>query len=409
VTADTLATAAAAEADGGEPPWRRALRGVLRRRAGVAGLAVVVLVVALALLAPLVSPYDPLATDWLQVRKAPSAAHWFGTDEIGRDVLARIVWGSRASLLAGLVSVSLALAIGVPLGLVSGYVGGVLDGTLMRLIDAMLAIPFLILAIALAAFLGPSLSNAMIAIGITATPIFVRLTRAQVMNVKVEDYVEAARAIGNPSWRIALFHILPNMEAGPLYKASLATDDRNGNLPTYSQWGIRNAADTNVKSYICPADPTQDDRWTQAATSYCYNGQVFFLSYPGGWGAGNLKYPAGITDGTTQTIFFTEKGVRAYGSGSQGWAPGGDMNYWPDWGPCVASSEGGQPTGTASFYQDNPKFGGSNGNIASTPHTGGIMAGMGEVSVRNVSRGVSGNTWWAAMTPSGNDALGSDW
>src|SRR6202040_4480237 len=103
---------------------------------------------------------------------------------------------------------------------VSGYAGGILDGTVMRIIDAMLAIPFLILAIALAAFLGPSLSNAMIAIGITATPIFVRLTRAQVMNVKVEDYVEAARAIGNPSWRIALFHILPNILPSLLLQAT---------------------------------------------------------------------------------------------------------------------------------------------------------------------------------------------
>src|SRR5207302_1590764 len=115
-----------------------AVRRLMRRRAAVAGLAVVVLFIALAVLAPLVSPYDPLATNWALVRKAPSAAHWFGTDEIGRDVLARIIWGSRASLLAGLVSVSLALAVGVPIGLVTGYVGGIVDGTIMRLIDAML-------------------------------------------------------------------------------------------------------------------------------------------------------------------------------------------------------------------------------------------------------------------------------
>src|SRR5205807_4347629 len=106
-------------------------------------------------------------------------------------------------------SVSIALSIGIPVGMVAGYRGGFIDALISRITDAMLACPFLILAIALAAFLGPSLSNAMIAIGISATPIFVRLTRAQVMNVKVEDYVEAARAIGNPPWRIALFHILP--------------------------------------------------------------------------------------------------------------------------------------------------------------------------------------------------------
>jgi len=177
----------------------------------------------IAAAAPLVSPYDPLATSWTAVRKAPSAAHLFGTDEIGRDVLARIIWGSRASLLAGLVSVMLALAVGVPIGLVSGYVGGALDALVMRIIDAMLAIPFLILAIALAAFLGPNLTNAMIAIGIAATPIFIRLTRAQVLAVKVEDYIEAAHAIGNPQYRVVLRHIFPNIVPPLLVQATLAT------------------------------------------------------------------------------------------------------------------------------------------------------------------------------------------
>ncbi len=212
----------AVEADEGERPWRRALRRLVRRRAALAGLAVVLFFIALAVLAPLVAPYDPLATDWAAVRKAPSAAHWFGTDEIGRDVLARVIWGSRASLLAGLVSVSLAVMVGVPLGLVSGYLGGAFDGTVMRLIDAMLAIPFLILAIALAAFLGPNLTNAMIAIGVSQTPIFARLTRGQVLSVKHEDYVEAARALGNPHRRIVLRHILPNVVAPILVQASLA-------------------------------------------------------------------------------------------------------------------------------------------------------------------------------------------
>jgi peptide/nickel transport system permease protein len=207
----------------GEPPWRRALRQLVKRRAAMIGLGAVVFFILLAAAAPLISPYDPLATSWTTVRKAPSAAHLFGTDEIGRDVLARIIWGSRASLLAGLVSVMLALAVGVPVGLVSGYVGGALDATVMRIIDAMLAIPFLILAIALAAFLGPSLSNAMIAIGITQMPIFARLTRAQVLSVKHEDYVEAAHAIGNPQYRILLRHIFPNIVPPLLVQATLAT------------------------------------------------------------------------------------------------------------------------------------------------------------------------------------------
>ncbi len=192
------------------PGWR-ALKRLARRRGAMVALGVVVFFVLLALLAPEVAPYDPLATSWGAIRKAPSAAHWFGTDEIGRDVLSRVVWGTRASLLAGIVSVSISLAFGVPIGLLAGYAGGWADALISRMTDAMLACPFLILAIALAAFLGPSLTNAMIAIGVSATPIFIRLTRAQVLQVKVEDYVEAARAVGNSPLRIMWRHILPNI------------------------------------------------------------------------------------------------------------------------------------------------------------------------------------------------------
>ncbi|HEU5296406.1 MAG TPA: ABC transporter permease [Burkholderiaceae bacterium] len=203
-------------------PWRRALRRLLRRRPAVVGLLIVLLFVGLAVFAPWVAPHDPVATSWGAIRKAPSAAHWFGTDEIGRDVLSRVVWGTRASLLAGVVSVSISLMLGVPIGLAAGFVGGLVDGLISRVTDAFLACPFLILAIALAAFLGPSLTNAMIAIGVSATPIFVRLTRAQVINVKVEDYVEAARALGNPPWRIAIRHVMPNVTAPLIVQATLA-------------------------------------------------------------------------------------------------------------------------------------------------------------------------------------------
>jgi peptide/nickel transport system permease protein len=206
----------------GDSPWRQAWRRLAQRRAALFGLGVILFFVTITLAAPLLSPYDPIATDWLAVRKPPSLQHLFGTDEIGRDVLSRIIWGTRASLLAGVVSVSIALALGLPLGLVSGYQGGVVDGTIMRLIDAMLAIPFLILAIALAAFLGPSLTNAMIAIGVSQMPVFARLTRAQVLAAKHEDYVEAARAIGNTGPRIVLRHILPNVFAPILVQATLA-------------------------------------------------------------------------------------------------------------------------------------------------------------------------------------------
>jgi len=203
-------------------PGERALRRLVRRRGAMVGLAVVVFFVALAIFASWIAPYDPLATSWSAVRKAPTAAHWFGTDEIGRDVLSRVVWGARASLLAGLVSVGISLAIGVPVGLLAGYVGGWVDMLISRITDAMLACPFLVLAIALAAFLGPSLTNAMIAIGIAATPAFVRLSRAQVLAVKVEDYIEAARAVGNSDWRIALRHVFPNIVAPVIVQATLA-------------------------------------------------------------------------------------------------------------------------------------------------------------------------------------------
>jgi peptide/nickel transport system permease protein len=195
----------------GATPGQRAWRRLVRRRGAMLGLVVVVFFVLMALLAPYVSPYDPIATSWSAVRKAPSAEYWFGTDEIGRDVLSRVIWGARASLLAGLVSVCISIALGVPIGLLAAYVGGWTDGFISRFTDSMLAVPFLILAIAMAAFLGPSLTNAMVAIGVSATPIFIRLTRAQVLAVKVEDFVEAARAVGNPHWRIALRHILPNV------------------------------------------------------------------------------------------------------------------------------------------------------------------------------------------------------
>jgi peptide/nickel transport system permease protein len=203
-------------------PWRRAGRRLCRRPSAVFGLAVVVLFVVLAVFAPWLAPFDPIETSWSAIRQAPSAAHWFGTDDIGRDVLSRVVWGTRASLLAGVVSVSISLACGVPIGLAAGFVGGFVDALISRLTDAFLACPFLILAIALAAFLGPNLSNAMIAIGISATPIFVRLTRAQVLNVKVEDFIEAARALGNSPLRIALRHVLPNVLPPLIVQATLA-------------------------------------------------------------------------------------------------------------------------------------------------------------------------------------------
>jgi peptide/nickel transport system permease protein len=206
----------------GESPARRALKRFLRHKLAVFGLVVVIAFVLIALLAPLIAPYDPLQTSWTRIRKPPSAEHWFGTDENGRDVLSRVIWGARASLMAGVISVLGALFIGVPLGLLAGLIGGWVDALISRVADAMLSVPFLILAIALAAFLGPALENAMLAIAITASPVFVRLARGMALDARSTDWVEAARALGNPPWRIGLVHVLPNIIPPLLVQASLA-------------------------------------------------------------------------------------------------------------------------------------------------------------------------------------------
>ena len=203
-------------------PARLAMQRFRGRPAAVAGLVVIMLFVLVAVFAPLIAQYDPEKTSWTLIRKAPSLAHWMGTDENGRDVFARVLFGARASLLAGVVSVLIAAGIGVPLGLLAGFVGGVTDAVIGRVVDAMLSCPFLILAIALAAFLGPALSNAMIAIGVSAAPIFVRVARGATMDAATNEYVEAARALGNPPWRVAIRHVLPNIVPPVLVQASLA-------------------------------------------------------------------------------------------------------------------------------------------------------------------------------------------
>ena len=212
-----------AVADTPARPVNRTWRKLRANKSALIGAAVVTVFVALALLAPVLPIADPNATDWGAIRKAPSAAAWMGTDEIGRDVLARMIWGAQASLLAGVVSVLIAVAIGVPFGLISGYFGGWTDSIISRITDALLAMPFLIMAIALAAFLGPSLTNAMIAIGLSAVPIFIRLTRGQVLAVKTEDYVEGARAIGLGHIPIMTRYILPNVFPPILVQATLTT------------------------------------------------------------------------------------------------------------------------------------------------------------------------------------------
>ncbi|HEY8612821.1 MAG TPA: ABC transporter permease [Roseomonas sp.] len=215
----TTATPAIPRADS---PGRRALRRFLRHRLAVVGLVIVVLFVLAAALAPWIAPYDPVATSWSRIRKPPSELYWFGTDENGRDVFSRVLWGARASLMAGALSVTAALLLGVPFGLLAGLTGGWVDTIISRVTDAMLSVPFLILAIALAAFLGPALENAMLAIAISASPIFVRLARGMAMEAKATEWVEAARSLGNPPWRIALMHVLPNIVPPLLVQATLS-------------------------------------------------------------------------------------------------------------------------------------------------------------------------------------------
>jgi peptide/nickel transport system permease protein len=216
------ATAPAAAIGHGESPGRRALRRFRRRPIAVAGLVVVLAFILVAALAPWLAPFDPIETSWARIRKPPSAEHWLGTDENGRDVLSRLMWGARASLMAGVVSVLGAMLIGVPIGVLAGLAGGWTDALLSRIADAMLSVPFLILAIALAAFLGPALENAMLAIAITASPVFVRLARGMALEAKSTDWVEAARALGNPPWRIGALHVLPNIVPPLLVQATLA-------------------------------------------------------------------------------------------------------------------------------------------------------------------------------------------
>jgi peptide/nickel transport system permease protein len=198
------------------------LRRLVSRPPTVVAAALVLIFIAIALGAAHLAPFDPTATDFAAIRKPPSAVHLLGTDEVGRDVLSRLIWGARASLLAGVIPVTLAVSLSIPLGLVAGYAGGWIDSWMMRLNDAMLAIPFLIVAIALAAFLGPSLRNAMIAIGIASLPTFLRLARGTVLALKAEDYVEAARALGCSRPRIAGRHILPNMLPPLIVQSSIA-------------------------------------------------------------------------------------------------------------------------------------------------------------------------------------------
>src|SRR3989454_947321 len=201
--------------------WRR-LRRLARARLAPFGAAVMLLAVLAALAAPLLAPYDPLAQNLGNTLARPGRAHLLGTDNVGRDVLSRVIWGTRVSLVAGLGSVVIAVVTGGLLGLLAGYAGGQADGLVMRLMDAVLSFPPLVLALALGAVLGAGLTGVVIALGVVYTPTFARLMRGQVLTITAREYVEAARALGAPGWRIAWHHVLPNALAPIVIQASLS-------------------------------------------------------------------------------------------------------------------------------------------------------------------------------------------
>ena len=187
------------------------------------GGALVFILIFVAVFAPWLSPYNPIIGDVSEGLEGPSLTHWLGTDDQGRDVLARVMSGARISLTVALISVSIGVFVGVTVGMLAGYAGGTVDLLLMRVIDALLAFPALLLAISITAALGPDIRNAMIAIGVVSIPIYARLTRGQVLSLRERDYVLAARAIGVSPTRIALLHILPNIANALIVQATLTT------------------------------------------------------------------------------------------------------------------------------------------------------------------------------------------
>lgn len=212
------------------------------------GLFVLLLLVACAIFADQLAPYGYAEQNYRLIRKAPSALHWFGTDEFGRDILSRMIYGARISLQVGLIAVSISLVVGGAIGAVAGYYGGKLDTFLMRLMDIQLAIPTILMAIVISSVLGPGLFNLMVAVGITSIPKFARLTRASVLSIKDQEFIEAARAMGASDLRIICLYILPNCAAPLIVQSTLSVANAIlfaatlsflglGIQPPYPEWG----------------------------------------------------------------------------------------------------------------------------------------------------------------------------
>jgi ABC-type dipeptide/oligopeptide/nickel transport system permease subunit len=191
-------------------------------RGAIFGAIVLLAVLLMAVFAPLLAPYDPLKQDLSNVLAAPNTQHLLGTDNNGRDVLSRVIWGTRVSLIAGVASVAMAVVVGCLIGLAAGYWRGQVDGVLMRLIDAVLSFPALVLALALGAVLGAGLGGVLIALAVVYTPTFARLMRGQVLTVRTREFVQAARVLGGADWWILQRHVLPNSASPIVVQASLS-------------------------------------------------------------------------------------------------------------------------------------------------------------------------------------------
>jgi peptide/nickel transport system permease protein len=202
------------------PPAAEAVVRLVRHSTAVTGLALLAGMVGAALAAPLVTPYDPLEQNMADFLVGPGREHWFGTDQFGRDIFSRVVWGGRLTLQVGLIAIGISGTVGLALGLVAGYYGGWADGVIMRLIDLLLAFPSMLLALGVVAILGGSLANVMIAVGIAGVPQFTRVVRAAVLGARALPYVEAARGVGCPDRLIMWRHILPNVLAPALVMAT---------------------------------------------------------------------------------------------------------------------------------------------------------------------------------------------
>jgi peptide/nickel transport system permease protein len=206
---------------GGRPDWRRALRPLLRNGLVVAGLIIVLWMVLTALLAGPIAPRDPAVQDIANSLKPPSAESPFGTDRFGRDILSRVIYGSRISLWVSVASVTISIVVGSILGLISGYLGGWVDNLISRIMDVFFAFPGLFLAIAIAAILGPGMNNALLAIAVVYAPFFSRVVRGPVLAERVKEYVEAARVIGANAPQVILRHILPNVLSPVIVQGSV--------------------------------------------------------------------------------------------------------------------------------------------------------------------------------------------